>query len=229
MTISPGRTVETLSTNEFGRGLPLIAECRRLLAQFYRDPDVPLQYALAHESTHIYFERPAAGEASSRFFFARMPETISASLPLVVYMGLVVVRRSRPEKGTARRLVTTFLRDVRETVGPDIDVLAWYRTATPFGLFPAQALLRDGFPNAEGGASARALDALRELRIAHGIPENMPSDHPFVVRSYAAARYNEAESQFIAAYRQAHGDDLLERLSVSEPRGDRLLMLGYVP
>ncbi len=144
-------------------------------------------------------------------------------------MGLVAVRRSLAEKGTARRLVTTFLREARETVGPDTDVLAWYRTATPFGLFPVQALLRDGFPNAEGAASERALAALRELRIAHGIPESKPSDHPFVVRGYAAARYNEAESQIIADYRQAHGDDLLERLSVSEPRGDRLLMLGYVP
>jgi ABC-type sulfate transport system permease component len=93
------------------------------------------------------------------FFFARMPETIGASLPLVAYMGLVVVRRSLADKGTARRLVTTFLREVRETVGPDTDVLAWYRTATPFGLFPAQALLRNGFPNAEGAASERALAA----------------------------------------------------------------------
>ena len=143
-------------------------------------------------------------------------------------MGLVVVRRR-----LLKRDVLSIGNDVSsrrtEMVGPDTDVLAWYRTATPFGLYPAHALLRDGFPTADGGSSPRALADLRELRIAHGIPESMPSDHPFVVRGYAGARYNEAESQFIAAYRQAHGDDLLERLSVSEPRGDRLLMLGYVP
>ena len=226
---TPETTIETLTNSEFQGNASLVENCRCLLAEFYRDPDVPLQYATAHESTHVYVRRPMRNASPTGFFFAQMPETICASLPLVVYMGLVVVRRSLAEKGTARRLVTTFLREVRETVGPDTDVLAWYRTATPFGLFPARALLRDGFPSEEGAVSDRALAALRELRLARGIPESLPSDHPFVVRGYAQARFNEAETEFIAAYRQSRGQDLLQRLSVNESRGDRLLMFGYVP
>jgi len=192
------------------------------------DPDVPLSYAIAHEATHVYFEQ-VSRHAITGMFFARFPETVTPSMPLVSYMGLTVVDRCRATPACSRRLWSQFLHDVRDFAGVGVNVLVWYRTATPFGLYPAQALLRDGIPKRKGALPGDALGLVREIRRAFFIPENDATEHPFVVRGYARARYNESETAFIARYRQANGDDLLSGLRIREEKGDRLLLLGYVP
>src|SRR5262249_3752410 len=147
-----------------------IRECREMLSAFYRDPDVPLGYALSHEATHVYSLRDPNDATLAAVFFGRMPERVEGIDDPVVYMGLGAQRRAAQTQGSARTLLLAFLADVRAAAGPEQKVLAWYRTATPFGLAPAHTLLRSGEPATDGGASAFGIKAIQTLRRSLGIP-----------------------------------------------------------
>ena len=204
----------------------LLRESRALLSRYYRDPDVPLRYAIDVEATRVYMAND--GNSVRSIFFARMPEKVSYGTGLAVYLGLTAGRRELCD-ASSRHLWSQFLEDCRAAVGPTKRLLAWYRTATPLGLLPARSLLHKSEPNDNGSISELGLGIVRELRATHSMPASAAGDHPFVVRSYAHARYNELECEFVAKWRERHPSDLIERLGVDERRGDRLLMFGYVP
>ena len=228
--VERGRTstvIQCIPLEDFRRSNSLFADCRQLLTFYYIDPNVPLSYAIAHEATHVYIER-AESNSTSAVFFARMPEMIRPSLPLVAYLGLSVIDRTRAVRGAITRLWSRFLQDARRSAGAGV-VLAWYRTATPFGLYPARFLLRNAVPRSCGAVDSNEVGVVRELRQAFDVPDSAPTEHPFVVRGYAQARYNESETSFIAARRRGRRKDLLNKLDVQEERGDRLIMFGYVP
>lgn len=110
----------------------------------------------------------------------------------------------------------------------DHQLLAWYRTASPFGLYPCHNLLREGEPRLDGGYSDEGAMLVRKLRNHYGLPSDRLDDHPFVVRGYAAARYSELEQTRIAKFCGQEAG-LLSRLAISEAKGDRLLMVGHIP
>jgi hypothetical protein len=224
-----GTRIDVLSIQAFVREEAVKQGCEQLLAACYTVPETPLRYAIDHEATHVYVAYGDDGLRPAGYFFARSPEQIIPSIPPTAYMGLTIAIR-QPGLRVAARLWTAFLRDARRAV-PDAEVLVWYRTASPFCLHPARVLLRDGCPSPDGtiNMNRTVLSHLRDIRQAHGIPDNDANRHPCVVRRYAHARYNDSENAIIAAHRRKHGRDVLDSLNIREDQGDRLLMLGYLP
>ena len=200
-------------------------ECLELIAPYYSNPEIPLRYAFEHESTHVYFSRGNEG-CLTAVFFARTPEHVLEDLPLMGYLGLTATAATHKDRRLARPLWRKYLAHSRERAS-DGQLLAWYRTATPFGLYPCHNLLNDGEPRSDGCYSDEGATIVRKLRNHYGLP-SIPPEHPFVVRRYAAARYSEFEQDRIARFCRQQ-DGLLGRLAISEPRGDRLLMLGHIP
>ena len=222
-----GDRIDLSSIAEYGAKDTFGLECLDLLTPYYEDPVVPLRYAETREATDVYSFRRANGRLES-VFFARRPEIIHSDLPPTAYMGLTVERRGTGES-LARMLWRRFLTDIRSASGPTAPILAWYRTATPFGLFPAHKLLRNGAPASDGTLSQAASHAIALIRSCYGLAPAEPNDHPCVVRGYAQARYSDAERIFIDAYRRERPDDILSQLGVEDRAGDRLLMVGWVP
>jgi hypothetical protein len=200
-------------------------ELLAILSPLYREPDVPLSFAMQYEASHVYVHWEVGSSDVRCFFFGRYPERVPRIIPWVVYMGLTACIRDARPAHTARLLWKRFLSDVRYAVGPGAEILAWYRTATPFGLYPCHQLLFKGEPTADGGFSAWGVACVDSLRQHYQIGVPTPGDHPFVLRACAGARYSQAESERI---QNAGKNHLLTALNIQEERGDRLVMLGFV-
>jgi hypothetical protein len=220
-------TLTSATIAAFRDDAALIDRCRGLLGAFYRDPDAPLEYAIARESTHVYTAWD--GQSLAGVFFARVPEVVQGIEYQLAYMGLTAERRDYSTPRVARALWATFLSDSRDAVGHDTEVVVWYRTGTPFGLYPAQVLLRSGEPDVNGFAPRDSHALISRIRRAYHLPPCDWGSNPFVLRGVATARYNERERAFIAQWRRHRAPDLLCNLGVNEAEGDRLLMIGFLP
>src|SRR5215831_7451060 len=108
-------TLASTTIATFRDDAALIEQCRCLVVAFYSNPDAPLEYAMAHEATHVYtaWDGPSLAGA----FFARMPETVPGIEHQLAYMGLTVERRDYSTPRVARSLWATFLSDARDAVG----------------------------------------------------------------------------------------------------------------
>ena len=164
----------------------LLKQCTDLISRHYADSDRPLQYALNCESTHLYVSHN--GKGLSAIFFARMPEKWCAGFPSVGDMGLTASLGDA--SGQARELWRTYLADARIAAG-HAEVWAWYRTATPFGLYPCHCLLKYGEPQINGGLSDAGATMIREIRRHFRVPTEGLQDHPFVVRRWASSCYSD--------------------------------------
>jgi hypothetical protein len=212
---------------EQARGIASVREqCLELLKPYYVDPEVPLRYAFDHEATHVYLAN--AHEDLLAMLFARFPERLIKNVPLIGYMGLTATSIRDGGTHSARRLWRRYLHDARQVTGIG-DVWVWYRTASPFGLYPCRFLLSDGEPQLDGGFSATAERLITELREYYSLPPGRPGDHPFVVRNYASARYSKEERDRISRLCKSDYVHEFESLAIDEQRGDRLLMIGRLP
>ena len=184
-------TVEMAKANKAFR-----QQCLELLTPYYSNPEIPLAYAFDHEATHVYFSVGNDGQLAA-VFFARAPEHLVKDLPLVGYMGLTATAVTEKDQHQARQLWGNYLVHSRQRAR-ESELLAWYRTATPFGLYPCHHLLNDGEPEIDGKFSKEGAATVRKLRNYYGLPPEATGDHPFVVRSYASAHYSEFEQSRIA-------------------------------
>lgn len=219
--------VHRLAIEVFREERELVAAVRDLLDAFYVDPDLPLEYAIAREASHVYVARSRTGELVA-VFFARWPELIATTLPLVGYLGLTVATRRIDDTHPAHLLWNRYLEDARVHVGA-VPALLWYRTGTPFGLVPVHRLFLDGEPRIDGTFTPAGARLVAALRQASAIADAGQADHPFVVRGLAAARYLPAESRRAQTSAPRAAARLIRELDLDEARGDRLLCVGWLP
>jgi hypothetical protein len=220
----PAGSIDILAISEIGDSFK--AECIELISPYYVDPKTPLAYAIEHEATHVYFSRRVDGRLSG-IFFARLPEPTLDIGPMVGYMGLTANAVTGIDGGFSRHLWKAYLRHSREE-GSKNPLLTWYRTASPFGLYPCHHLLLNGEPRLDGSYSRKGAATMLRLREIYGLPLE-DGEHPFVVRRYASARYSAFEVARSAKFGSSEAARLFVKLGINEKSGDRLLMLGNIP
>jgi hypothetical protein len=218
-----GETVLTIDEARNDGGFQ--EQCLEILKAYYVNPEVPLQYALDREATHVYLA--SVGARLAGFFFARIPEQILQDRPRIGYMGLTAAVNGGDQR-LARRLWKKYLDHARrQNNGREIWV--WYRTASPFGLYPCHSLLRDGEPRLDGSFSSEGAALIGDIRLHYGLPADRAETKPFVVRGFASARYTEHEKDRIERFSRPEAARLFHDFGIDEANGDRLLMIGRIP
>ena len=161
-------------------------------------------------------------------FFMVGWDTVAGIKGKTVFLGLSSVAQTAKSKGIGGNLYRSFFKDAAEHAGNNAEtVVWWFHTATPIVANAFWKIAPHVAPTPNGEYTAQDALDIGLIKSRYGMASFGQDNHPFVLRRYAKARYADDEVKRLGSL-VGQGEHLLNRLSIDERNGDRMLFLGRV-
>jgi hypothetical protein len=206
------------------------AAIEAITAENYANPEVLLAQEY-HKNDRVYLYHDEENVIRGFFMVGWSRLVCGAKETDSVFLGLSSITNSHKGRGAGGLLYRAFFRDALEREAMSGFVVRWWaHTATPAVPRACWQFIPDIAPMPDGTYSPENLAYVGCLQERYGLSPYVCSQHPFVLRAYAKARYSTLEQQRIReSGLKGKGFDLLAGLGVDESKGDRLMLVGRVP
>lgn len=176
--------VECLRDGTFRTNTALLSLLITLSSPSYINPATVIQHHWKEcDTLYLLWDE---NEQLICFYFAAFEEIIISSDGETVptrYMGLSVTRQNSKNLGSITSLWAQFLADSKQweqNIGRKLYL--WYTTASPTVYRAGMLFSDDANPQIDTSYDSAVVPLALALRTKLGLPQNIPSEHPFVLR-----------------------------------------------